>query len=550
MGYKNHWYVLLFLLAFGAATLSALGSVGASSSPVMEAMSSQGALAQTVENNCRFGVNNTTGEKALGLIDAMGAGVQLSFSVAPELGTADVPHYEMIRFRPVRDAMGFRTGDYLMYVPGSLGALEQTLLANPGRLWIVGNEVDRRTWQDDLMPDVYARAYHDTYQFIKSVDPTAQVAVSGLVLVSPNRLAYLDYVWDAFIDMYGYTMPVDVWTMHPYILPEMHGDGRWAEASVAVGTGCGGPNDQPVEPYCEAYLATGGGYILSSSNDPNSCAADDVYCYAEHDDVSIIEGQIRMMRDWMKEKGHQHKPLIITEFGTLYPFDDYDDPINPTTCYLQDEFGDCFTAARVVDMLNDGFDLVHTLTDVSTGLPADDYRLVQQIMWYGTNNYVSGSSNALLICEDGCSEPENWSLSPIGVGFQDYVMNQSLSVNLRSETDNVSMFSTQPTDVHLTARVFNNGSQRLLDSYTVTFYSNAALTNVIGSYTVADSTDGCVLDQHAGSVTWENRSPGFHRFWVKVDSGNAISESNEGDNVVQGTVLIGSERLFLSLARH
>ncbi len=38
---------------------------------------------------------------------------------------------------------------------------------NPGALWIVGNEPDRSGWQDDTMPDMYAVAYHDVYDFIK-----------------------------------------------------------------------------------------------------------------------------------------------------------------------------------------------------------------------------------------------------------------------------------------------------------------------------------------------------------------------------------------------
>jgi hypothetical protein len=84
----------------------------------------------------------------------------------------------------------------------------------------------------------------------------------------------------------------------------------------------------------------------------------------------------------MKEHGQQNKPLILSEYSLLYPFEDYDDPINPTQCYLQDEFGKCFTAARVSSFMTRTFQYLETATDPNLGYPLDNYRLVQQWLWF------------------------------------------------------------------------------------------------------------------------------------------------------------------------
>ena len=115
----------------------------------------------------------------------------------------------------------------------------------PGSLWIVGNEPDRgpnpedctRGVQDDTYPEVYARFYHDVYAFIKQRDPSAQVAIAGLVQVTPGRLQYLDKVWQEYQNGYSSAMPVDVWNMHLYILPEALPNGQPnGIANIALGT--------------------------------------------------------------------------------------------------------------------------------------------------------------------------------------------------------------------------------------------------------------------------------------------------------------------------
>lgn len=100
-------------------------------------------------------------------------------------------------------------------------ALKQIVRANPGSVWIIGNESDVFS-QDNVTPEAYARHFHDAYMDIKSTDPTARLVSNGLVQVSRLRLAWLDRVWSAYRTLYGTDIPVDIWNTHTYIANEMH----------------------------------------------------------------------------------------------------------------------------------------------------------------------------------------------------------------------------------------------------------------------------------------------------------------------------------------
>ena len=70
----------------------------------------------------------------------------------------------------------------------------------PGMTWIIGNEMDRVdgttsngvcSRQDDMLPELYAQVYHDYYYAIKAADPTANVAIGGMVEFTNLRQQYL-----------------------------------------------------------------------------------------------------------------------------------------------------------------------------------------------------------------------------------------------------------------------------------------------------------------------------------------------------------------------
>ena len=108
-----------------------------------------------------------------------------------------------------------------------MGQLPSFVASRPGLLWAIGNEIERRDWdtggQDEILPELYAQAYHEVYTTIKRADSTAQVANGSMVAATPLRLQYLERVWNAYTAAYGQPMPVDVWNLHIFILPEQLG---------------------------------------------------------------------------------------------------------------------------------------------------------------------------------------------------------------------------------------------------------------------------------------------------------------------------------------
>ncbi len=226
--------------------------------------------------------------------------------------------------------------DYV--IDPSYEEISAALLANLGTLWLIGNEMDRRDWpnggQDEILPQTYAVAYHDLYYFIKGVDPTAKVAIGGVIQATPLRLEYLTKVWDAYKQNYSTsTMPVDVWNVHNFILQERlnyHG------ASIP----------------------------------PGSTAVDGtVYLDAQHVDMAIFDGQIRAFRQWMKDRGQQEKPLIVSEYGVLYRHIEQTD-----------------TAEEVQAFMVQTFDYFLYNRDCTLGYQADDCRLVQRWAWFSLDD--------------------------------------------------------------------------------------------------------------------------------------------------------------------
>ncbi|MGC8781306.1 MAG: hypothetical protein ACP5UQ_10610, partial [Anaerolineae bacterium] len=191
---------------------------------------------------CRYGV--AAWGQQLRWLPTWRAGWTLDFSAhAPPAG-ATAEFVQVIRVRQKKDGCTY-LDDYYTVPPLTETGLGAIIPQAPGAIWIVGNEPDRgpnpedcqRGAQDDTYPEMYARAYHDVYHFIKQRDPSAQVANAGLVEVTPGRLQYLDKMWEAYQQNYGMIMPIDIWNMHLYILPEVMSNGQPnGIAGVAVGT--------------------------------------------------------------------------------------------------------------------------------------------------------------------------------------------------------------------------------------------------------------------------------------------------------------------------
>ncbi len=68
----------------------------------------------------------------------------------------------------------------------SQAAIVEYATEHRGTLWLVGNEPDC-PFQDCITPSRYAELYHELYYIIKSADPTAKVAIGGVVQATPLR---------------------------------------------------------------------------------------------------------------------------------------------------------------------------------------------------------------------------------------------------------------------------------------------------------------------------------------------------------------------------
>jgi hypothetical protein len=213
----------------------------------------------------------------------------------------------------------------------SLAQLGPMVDANPGSLWMIGNEPEC-VHQGNTTPEQYAEAYHELYTFIKERDPIAQIAIGGVVQPTPLRLEWLDRVWDHYQALYGQRLPVDVWNIHNMILPEVRG-----------GWGCEIP----------AGLSEDSGRL---------------YGVDDNDNMAYFTEQIVDFRTWMRERGEQDKPLIISEYGILMP----------------KEYG--FPPERVKAFMYATFDYMLTARDPFLGYPADENRLVQRWLWYSLND--------------------------------------------------------------------------------------------------------------------------------------------------------------------
>lgn len=177
----------------------------------------QTAAADPGDTNCLYpSVNDRFGVAVAGAVgdysvEQLSAGAYLDWRANPE-----APNPAMMRYLPMIHIWWWG-------IWPTLTDLATMVRANPGRVWLVGNEPDT-IWMDNVTPERYAQYYHDIYQVIKASDPGAQVALGGISTVSTLRLAWLDLVLAAYQNSYGQPMPVDIWNIHPYMVNEMHNE--------------------------------------------------------------------------------------------------------------------------------------------------------------------------------------------------------------------------------------------------------------------------------------------------------------------------------------
>ncbi len=291
-------------------------------------------------------------------------------------------------------------------------ALINNLRANPGALWLIGNEPDSIYNCSPIMPNLYAELYHEFYTFIKAHDPTARVAIGAIVQPSPLRLEYLDKVLNRYEQLYGERLPTDVWNIHLYAFQERAGF-----------SGAGVPPDA-------------------------SSSVGWTYNWAQMVDLGILAQNLRAMRQWMAERGERDKPLIITEFGQLVPDDG---------SYVMD--GLRFTRQVSHDYLVGCFTHFMTATDELIGYPADGNRLVQLWAWYSLYDSYYGGDLVFY----GVSGYPDGSLTPAGGAMaQLSAQNWTLYADVYPAplaTPSMPLWGAAPFTASLAVQVDNHGTR-------------------------------------------------------------------------------------------
>ncbi len=498
--------------------------------------------------NCRYGASaSAAGAEAVADLQI---GWVVSFGAAePAWLPAGVAHTPMIRLHQLRDTSGQRLDAYTASPALTEEALGSRIAAAPGAVWIVGNEVDRLSWQDDLMPEIYAVAYHDAYHFIKQQDPTAQVAVSGLVMVSPGRLQYLDKVLDAYRQRYGSPMPVDVWTFHAYIFPERNEEyyfldpetGEWVldeESGKAVFAGIANGTDPALalqKPYWKRPLEA----------QRMLCQRPDYYCIYEHDQVDLLAQQVVAMRGWMKANGYQRTPLLLTEWSLLYQYMLLPDG----TCAVQDEQGNCFTPERVTQFLRSSVAYLETAADSALGYPLDNSRLVQQWAWFtldalGEDVFTVGNPSLMV-------DPVTGELTQMGREYRTQIAQRPVQPNLVIDRVWATTTAIDPLTgtaaAQLRARVRNNGNTPTKQPFEVTFFREGEPPQEIGRATVAAGLEGCAGTEAVVELLWEDLAPGAYLFSAVADLENVVGSGDLASRVARSAVLVDPDVVFLPL---
>ncbi|MEM7801675.1 MAG: hypothetical protein AAF633_20940, partial [Chloroflexota bacterium] len=370
-----------------------------------------------------------------------------------------------------------------------------------------------------LMPKTYAKAYHTAYQAIKGLDPSAQIAVGAILQVSPARLNYLDLVLSHYKSMYGESLPADIWTFHAYILPEAYyyDSTSGAGAGIALGTD---PALARLTPHRQPGIP-----------DFTLCASENVNCAAEHDDIDQFKAQIFDMRLWMQENGYQALPLMLTEWGILYP-----DTIT-------DEYGNEFTYERAAAYLDETLTILEEATDINIGLPIDGNRLVQRWSWY--NAYIpdlqtlGGPSS--LVYPDG-------RLTPVGEVYKRHIDAGSYQsdININGITGGGVILppNAEQASISITLSLLNSGDSRTTQPTTLILTDQRS--NEIGRQTIPAGMQGCGLGQIETTIELNPLEVGDYLVYAAFE-GEGVADPLPDEVIPAGRVFVSREGVYLPM---
>jgi hypothetical protein len=232
---------------------------------------------------------------------------------------------------------------------------------------------------------------------------------------------------------------------------------------------------------------------------------------------------------------------MLSEFSILYGYAGPDRPYS-----VRDENGDFFTPERVSAFMRGAFDYLNKARDQQLGYALDDNRLVQNWLWFAAYSNWGSSSDLV--------QADIKTLTMMGRTFRDYVAAEQPYLNLVVGPIPRSVATIGPdgkATALLEVPIRNAGNTAVQDTFRVTFYADAALTQVIDSLLVSPQIKGCAMQSIDVRGQWPGLAPGKHTYWVKIDSDNAIPEqpADDRDNIAKGTVLVTTHRVLIPLSR-
>lgn len=355
-----------------------------------------------------FGAASRTIDQYPQILD-LGAGAYLNWTVrtTPQR-PAGLEFFQMVRVHqkltcpnettPDRTICPYASPPQYEIIPQS-DVIQRAAVANPGSLWLIGNEIDRLDWaggrMDEITPELYARAYHDIRAIIRKADRTARIAIGGVTQFTPARKLYLQTVWDTYRSLYKVDMPVDVWNVHNFIISEFCQTTQVNGRKQRVCYGTGMPPGQ--------------------SENRGSYLGEDW----RHIDMATFAKQIIDFRTWMKSIGEQDKPLIISEYGALYTTLCTTTPGRERDNCIK-RYGSHYVELNdpevVHQYMRDSFRWLTDTRDCNLS-QVDDCRLVQRWIWFSLD--WTGWFNAHGILAD----PSTTRLLGAGYVFRDYAKN-------------------------------------------------------------------------------------------------------------------------------
>ncbi len=265
----------------------------------------------------------------------------------------------------------------------SASAITNAAKANRGAIWLIGNEMERYDWnggsQDEITPELYAVAFHDLRAIIKAADPTARVAIGGVIQFTPLRAQWLDRVWARYQQLYHRPIDgdIDVFNIHNFIGSEL------CEIRVINGR-----NER---------VCTGMGIPVGVQGTIVGNREQGAYIGQDSRHLDILYGtfgdQIIGFRTWMKQKSanNVNKPLIVTEYGALYSSLCGEPADAGCVAYYKETlpwgYPDFTDPAVVRKFMTDSFNYFNAANDCDLASQAAfNCKLVQRWAWFGLDD--------------------------------------------------------------------------------------------------------------------------------------------------------------------